>query len=130
MIRYGYRLYDEVTGSMILEEAILKARIGAETEESFRIDEYEDYGERLGNPRLSSGTYRLALEKTSGNVSGKAAAGEWEQEIEIKRFQPGTFLRRIDALYALGKDLTDDGSGIQEGIEPKLYGDPAADNGK
>ena len=51
------------------------------------------------------------------------------QEMEIKRFQPGTFLRRIEAIKALGKDLTDDESGIQTGDEPELYGDPATDKG-
>ena len=130
MIRHGYWVHDTVTGSMILEESIWKARIGAEMEESFLIKEYEDYGEQLGSPRLSLGAYQVELDTAMSKIIGSASAGRWAQEIEIKRFQPGTFLRRIDALTELGKDLTDDGSGIQAGNESELYGDPAADNGK
>lgn len=129
IILYGYRIHDTVTGTMILEEAIVKARIGAETEDPFLLKEYKDYGERLGNPRLSLGTYRLELDAAADHISGTASADRWKQEMEIKRFQPGTFLRRIEAIKALGKDLTNDGSGIQAGDEPELYGDPATDKG-
>lgn len=118
MIRYGYWIHDTVTGTMILEETIVKARCEGEREISVRLKEYEDYGKRLGNPRLTLGNYKLELDAGFNRIAGTASAGKWKQEMEIERFQPGTFLRRAEAARALGKELTDDGSGIQAGDEP------------
>ena len=123
LIGQAYRVHDTVTGSMILEEALLRAR-GKDIEEIV-VGEFEAYGETLGNPRLWLGEYEIELEISENRVSGTATAGDWSQMIEIEQFQPWQFLRRFDAIKEMSEELTDDGSGIQAGDEPELHGDPA-----
>ena len=113
-----YQDHDRITGRMILEEVLIKSRLVDEKEERGLLDSYRSYGERLGNPRLWSGTYRLEIEAGAEAVKGKAAAGAWKQEMEIRRFQPGRFLRRIEGLKESGEEWMNDGSGIQTGNEP------------
>ena len=96
MIREAYILYDEVTGSMILEEALENARYSPpdqDCEETFAGE-----GEKQGNPRLWLGKYKISIEKRKNSVKGKAVSGGWETQIEMKRHHPERFLRRIQAL--------------------------------
>lgn len=96
MIREAYILYDEVTGSMILEEALENARyspLDQDCEESLARE-----GEKQGNPRLWLGNYKIIIEKRQSSVKGKAVSGDWETQIEMKRHHPERFLRRIQAL--------------------------------
>ena len=125
-ISQAYRLHDTVTGCMILEEVLMKVRKADETEINKEISACEAYGEALGNPRLWLGEYEVSVTRKRGSVNGKAGAGDWEQEIQIRQFQPGSFLQRAELLKELGEEWTDDGSGIQEGIQSKLYGSAAS----
>ena len=113
-----YQQYDQITGRMILEEVLVKSRVVDASDDQNLLDTYRAYGERLGNPRLWLGAYRLEIEGNTESVAGKARAGSWEQEIKIQRFQPGRFLRRIESLKEFGEEWTNDGSGIQAGNEP------------
>ena len=113
-----YQQYDRITGRMILEEVLVKSRLVDASEDQELLDSYRAYGERLGNPRLWLGAYRLKIEGNTESVAGKASAGTWEQEMDIRRFQPGRFLRRIESLKEFGEEWTNDGSGIQAGNEP------------
>ena len=130
LIRYAYETHDTVTGTMILEEVLLQAqRIEdvdgvVERSEQYRL---EAYGEELGNPRLWLGPYNLDLQLNDGTIKGKADAGEWSQEMEMGRFRPGDTLLNFEVLKELEKEWKNDGSGIQAGDEPELYGDTSGD---
>lgn len=138
LICVTYRVHDTVTGTMILEEVLLKARGRNENweylcdgNENFGESDYlkqlEMYGEDLGDPRLWLGTYQLDVEMVGDKITGQASAGDWKQEMETGRFQPGLFLQRYEAVREIKEELTDDGSGIQTGNESELYGGTSAD---
>ena len=119
VIGLAYKTYDTVTGAMILEEVVQKARICSEE----KSEEYfENQGEFVGNPRLWLGEYQVEIDVGEYTVSGKASAGDWKQEIEIPVFRPGGFLRQYEALRELGKESGNDGSGVQTGDESELHG--------
>jgi len=95
-IRHAYRIHDTVTGSMILEETIERARNNVDverTEEQFAVE-----GSRMGNPRLCLGVYEIALKQESGSLKGYAKAGDWRLQLERTDIHPETFLRQQDAL--------------------------------
>lgn len=130
LIRYAYHTHDTVTGTMILEEVLLQAQRIEDVDGVFERSEQhrlEAYGEELGNPRLWLGTYNLDLQLKDGTIKGKAAAGEWSQEMEMRQFRPGDTLLNFEALKELEKEWKNDGSGIQAGDEPELYGDTSGD---
>lgn len=110
VIKEAYILHDTVTGSMILEETMEKAAYNCDIEkdETYLIS----YGEKRGNPRLWLGTYEIGLNIEERKVNGRAAAGDWNMQMEIKRFRPETFLRRAEALKEMGNGQADDGSGV------------------
>ncbi len=135
LIGAAYRVHDTVTGTMILEEVLVKARSWDEDREylcnkkrneSDYIKQLEIYGEELGDSRLWLGTYQLDVEVDGDKITGQASAGDWKQEIETDRFQPGVFLQRYEAVREIKEELSNDGSGIQTGNESKLYGGPTA----
>ena len=59
LIKEAYILHDTVTGSMILEETMEKARYSRDGSENLKY--YEQNGENLGSPRLWLGNYDLDL---------------------------------------------------------------------
>ncbi len=126
LIRHAYRLHDTMTGTMILEEITVCAANDAEAGKEMTFDAWaealEARGELLGNPRLWLGEYRIDLKASGDRLTGTAAAGDWTQEIEMERFRPGRFLRRVDALIEIGKGRQGDENGIQTGDEPELHG--------
>ena len=139
LICYVYQVHDTVTGAMILEETVMKARVLCEEEPKYvwkmakqavSVGEMEHYGETLGNPRLWMGDYKVDTEIQNGMVSGVASAKDWKLEIEISKFQPAQFLNRYEALREIREELTDDGSGIPERNEPELYGDSSGDHAR
>ena len=67
-------------------------------------------GSAGGNPRLWLGAYTLKITEEESQVTGKAQAGDWEAEVELRRCQPETFLRRTEAVLEMG-DLTGAGEG-------------------
>lgn len=95
-IRYAYTVHDTVTGSMILEETLERARNNVNEKKT--IDSFEQEGSQMGNPRL----YLGAL-----TAEGDAAAGDWSLHIERADIHPETFLRQQDALKKI-KDRIDD----------------------
>ena len=130
LISHVYRVHDTVTGKMILQEVLVKGRSTLDGDEKERAGELEGYGEELGDPRLWLGRYDLEVKIGMEKLSGKAKAGDWEQEIELRRFQPGGFLRKYEAIKEIGEELTNDGSGILTGNESELYGGPTGNDGK
>lgn len=58
-IRYAYTVHDTVTGSMILEETLERARNNVNEKKT--IDSFEQEGSQMGNPRLYLGAYELHL---------------------------------------------------------------------
>ena len=88
-IRYAYTVHDTVTGSMILEETLERARNNVNEKKT--IDSFEQEGRQMGNPRLYLG----------------ASAGDWSLHIERADIHPETFLRQQDALKKI-KDRIDD----------------------
>lgn len=123
LIQYAVRLHGEVTGAMILEEALERARYG--TGDQQEIDRLEEWAESMGNSGLSTDEYRLEIHAGNGRTTGKVEAGSWSFSMETDTFQAGEFLRRLDAAEKIGKELTDGWSGVQTGDEPELYGDTA-----
>ena len=54
-----YTVHDAVTGSMILEETLERARNNVNEKKT--IDSFEQEGSQMGNPRLYLGAYELHL---------------------------------------------------------------------
>lgn len=109
-IKHAYYLHDTITGNMIFEESLEQARyyVGKEDGAEGRDATIKTKGEQKGNPRLLLGDYRLDIERITGKIKGSAKAGDWNNQIEIGLFQPGTFLRRYQALSTLGEKLSSD----------------------
>ena len=75
-IRYAYTVHDTVTGSMILEETLERARNNVNEKKT--IDSFEQEGSQMGNPRLYLGAYELHLNLgalTAGLESSYRAGG-------------------------------------------------------
>ena len=104
-IRYAYTVHDAVTGSMILEETLERARNNVNEKKT--IDSFEQEGSQMGNPRLYLGAYELHLNLGALTAEGDAAAGDWSLHIERADIHPETFLRQQDALKKI-KDRIDD----------------------
>ena len=123
LIRYAYAEHDKVTGTMILEEMVIRTRREEDDSETY----FETMGEQLGNPRLWFDEYKVDISRERDMVSGKASSGEWEKEIEVDIFQPSTYLRQREFLEDILKDREeheDREDRVQAGNEPELYGDP------
>ena len=71
-IRYAYTVHDAVTGSMILEETLERARNNVNEKKT--IDSFEQEGSQMGNPRLYLGAYELHLNLGALSAEGDAAA--------------------------------------------------------
>ena len=110
LISQAYRVHDTVTGTMILEEVLVKMQNVPAEEIDNERRMLDAYGEKLGNPRLWLGAYKLEIKSDETKVSGTARAGDWNSQIEMELFQPGRFLRRCEAIRELGEDWADDGS--------------------
>lgn len=124
LIQYAYTEHDKVTGTIILEEVLIRAR--KDYEEEYSDAFFEDVGKQLGNPRLWMGEYEIEISKKLNKIEGKASAGEWSKEIEVDLFRPSTFLRQKDSLQRLMKDgegNDDRAYRVQTGDEQELYGD-------
>lgn len=104
-IRYAYTVHDMVTGSMILEETLERARNNVNEKKT--IDSFEQEGCHIGNPRLYLGAYEVHLKLGALTAEGDAAAGDWSLHIERADIHPETFLRQQDALKKI-KDRIDD----------------------
>lgn len=105
MIRYAYTIHDTVTGSMILEETIERARNRAD--KTKQAEMFAKEGSALGNPRLYLGTYEIQLKEGILGIQGDAKAGEWSLHMERAGFYPEEFLRQQDALKKI-KDRIED----------------------
>ncbi len=106
LIRHALCVHDMVSGSMILEEMVEKIRFRKDGDEWENV--YEAEGMRKGNPRPYLGDYKIDIQLESRQASGTAKAGGWEGQIYMKRFQPETFLRQMEAMLEIG-DVMDAG---------------------
>ena len=104
-IRYAYTVHDMVTGSMILEETLERARNNVNEKKT--LDSFEQEGSRAGNPRLYLGAYEVRLKLGAMTAEGDASAGDWSFHMERADIHPETFLRQQDALRKI-KDRIDD----------------------
>lgn len=108
LIKEAYVLHDKVTGAMILEETLEQAAGNVEKD---RDDDYfAKRGENLGSPRLWLGKYSVKISRKQGRIIGNAWAGNWELQIERKKFSPHEFLRRVQALAEIEKGLGNGGN--------------------
>lgn len=112
VIRAAYLLHDEVTGTMILEEVVVKTCYRMEKDED--ISDFSRMGTEMGNPRLWLEDYRTDISIHGGKVSGIARAGDWSGQIERKEFRPELFLRRLEALKEMKNEQADAGDGFKE----------------
>lgn len=126
-IKEAYTIHDEITGSMILEEALERASYNRDEKKEDTY--FTGQAEEQGNPRLWLGEYSARLKRKIGKISGYASAGAWTLEIERGAFHPELFLRRTAALTEMGNGQDDGGSEVQTGNEPELYG-PEAGTGE
>ena len=126
-IKEAYTIHDEITGSMILEEALERASYNRDEKKEDTY--FTGQAEEQGNPRLWLGEYSARLKRKTGKISGYASAGAWTLELERGAFHPELFLRRTAALVEMGNNRDDGGSGVQTGNEPELYG-PKAGTGE
>lgn len=104
-IRYAYTVHDTVTGSMILEETLERARNNVD--EKKKLDSFAQEGSQMGNPRLYLGAYEIHLDLGALTAEGDASAGDWSLHMERADIHPETFLRQQDALRKI-KDRIDD----------------------
>jgi len=124
MIQYAYTEYDKVTGTVILQEMIVRERSDHKGED--RNSYFKIIGKQLGNPRLWLGEYEIEISNNLLKIEGKATAGEWSKTIEIDLFRPSTFLRQEDCLRKVMKDGEENNDGtyrVQAGNESELYDD-------
>lgn len=124
LIRYAFVWHDTVTGTMILSEMLDIARY--RDDEKMELQELEERGTGMGNPRLWLGAYSVSMQEGSDGIAGAAAAGEWGIRIDVKKSRPAEFLRGIAAVEEIG-GFFNDGSGIQEGNESELPDTEAGD---
>lgn len=110
VIRYGCILHDQVTGSMILEEALIKTRYLPEDMLKDGLERAETEGTEMGNPRIWLGEYGIKVENGLTKISGEAIAGDWKKEIKISKFRPGDFLRKYEIMKELDEGAEMDGS--------------------
>ena len=109
LLSHAFQVHDMVSGTMILEETMEKARHLSKDDPE--IEEYVREGISRGNPRLWLGAYTLKITEEESQVTGKAQAGDREAEVELRRCQqPEAFLRRTEAVLEMG-DLTGAGEG-------------------
>jgi len=109
-IRYGFVLHDEVTGSMILEETLEKARYLPEDALKEELEDLERQGTEIGTPRIWLGAYEVEVKNGWNTLTGQAMAGEWEQEITIAKCRPGDFLREYEGIKVQEERAGGDGS--------------------
>ena len=99
VIREAGRIHDETKGAMLLHEAVEKGRHEKRAEPERLAEEWQ---ERAGL-FLRFPSWRLTLREKGGGLSGKGAGGDWEYSIEIRKFRPESFLRKITLLEKLGE---------------------------
>ena len=119
LLSQAYCLHDTVTGAMILEEVLIKSGMICDADDvhafetggyGVSVNEVEQYGERIGNPRLWLGDYEIDADVKKNHVSGIAKAGDWELEMEIGQLRAGQFLNLCELFMGMGKEPEDDGS--------------------
>ena len=74
-IKEAYTIHDEITGSMILEEALERASYNRDEKKEDTY--FTGQAEEQGNPRLWLGKYSARLKRKTGKISGYASAGAW-----------------------------------------------------
>lgn len=104
-IRYAYTVHDTVTGSMILEETLERARNNVDEKKT--LGNFEHEGSRMGDPRLYLGSYEIRLNLGMMVAEGDASAGDWSLHMERADIHPEKFLRQQDALKKI-KDRIED----------------------
>lgn len=92
------RIHDEVTGAMVIHEAVEKSR----HEKELDLKEAASFFQANRGARLRLSGYRVYLDENRKTVRGRAAAGNWEKEIQGQRFRPEAFLRKITLIEKLG----------------------------
>lgn len=106
IIQNAYVIHDRVTGTMILEETVERIRYSREE----RAEEITREGKERGNPRLWLGHYEIQMKEDTKKARGKATAGKWSKEIEMKKFKPEQLIRKYRALMEIGEWAEKDGS--------------------
>lgn len=110
VIKQGYRVHDSVMGSMVLEEAVEKARYDMDIKKN--LFRYEEEGNQKGNTGTLLGEYSVRLQENDGTVKGDAKAGTWGSHMEMDVFDPGNFLRKYEALQSMKDVLENHENGI------------------
>ena len=90
-------MHDETSGAMILNEAVEKVR----HERTLPAEETAGFFEGCMKLRMNFTSYELGLKEDGKRVTGRAAGGSWQREIQMKKFRPETFLRQVTLLEDL-----------------------------
>lgn len=98
MIQQAFRIHDQTVAAMCLHEAAEKGRHGTGQKVKAAETEVEEHIGRL----MSFPSCDLELEIKGKKVYGKCRGGKWSRDIEVHRFRPETFLRKITLIEGLG----------------------------
>ena len=99
MIHRAYQLHDQVTGNMILHEAVELSVHGEEPDFSERARSGSEALDGLFTFHGSA----MELKQKGDNIEGRASCGEWSRQIIIKDYCPQGFLRKVTLLEELGE---------------------------
>lgn len=99
MIHRAYQLHDQVTGNMILHEAVELSVHGEEPDFSERARSGSEALDGLFTFHGSD----MELKQKGDTIEGRASCGEWSRQIIIKDYCPQGFLRKVTLLEELGE---------------------------
>lgn len=102
-ISFACRIYRETAGSMLLQEAV----------EIVRHDEEHRFSKEAEKGGFSRLGYHMNIETRAGKVSGAGQKGDWKLEIQMEKYEPEEFLRKISLLEGEGEY----GSSLSKGNE-------------
>ncbi len=97
MIGEAGRLHDETAGAMILHEGVEKCR----HEKGISSEELEGICAEWLRLRFSFSSFEIDLREREQKVTGEGTGGEWSYEIQMTKFRPETFMRKITLLEGL-----------------------------
>src|SRR5699024_5656400 len=96
LLSHAFQVHDMVSGTMILEETMEKARhLGKDDPEA---EEYVREGISRGNPRLWLGAYTLKITEEEYKETGKTQAEDNKKEVELRRSQTDTLVSRRETV--------------------------------
>lgn len=97
MLQQAGRIHDETKAAMGLHEAVEKGRHGRMQDLEFTAEKVQEHIGWF----MATSDYKLVVKEKGKRVSGKGSGGKWSRDIEIGKFRPETFLRKITLIEGL-----------------------------